>query len=70
MFSLHHVSHYSHGTRQLYATENVANEFLNLEGKKLSTSRGWAVWLRDYLESFESDYLRYALGVSLPESKD
>ena len=51
--------------------ENVpANEFLNLEGKKLSTSRGWAVWLHDYLESFESDYLRYALGVSLPESKD
>tara|TARA_B100000575_G_scaffold293352_1_gene304472 strand:- start:295 stop:2337 length:2043 start_codon:yes stop_codon:yes gene_type:complete len=51
--------------------ENVpANEFLNLEGKKLSTSRGWAVWLHDYLEYFESDYLRYALGVSLPESKD
>ena len=51
--------------------ENVpANEFLNLEGKKLSTSRGWAVWLHDYLESFESDYLRFALGVSLPESKD
>ena len=43
--------------------ENVpANEFLNLEGKKLSTSRGWAVWLHDYLEHFESDYLRYALG--------
>lgn len=51
--------------------ENVpANEFLNLEGKKLSTSRGWAVWLHDYLEHFESDYLRYALGVSIPESKD
>ena len=51
--------------------ENVpANEFLNLEGKKLSTSRGWAVWLHDYLEHFESDYLRYALWVSLPESKD
>ncbi len=51
--------------------ENVpANEFLNLEGKKLSTSRGWAVWLHDYLEYFEADYLRYALGVTLPESKD
>ena len=51
--------------------ENVpANEFLNLEGKKLSTSRGWAVWLHDYLEHFEADYLRYALGVTLPESKD
>ena len=51
--------------------ENVpANEFLNLEGKKLSTSRGWAVWLHDYLEHFEANYLRYALGVTLPESKD
>lgn len=47
-----------------------ANEFLNLEGKKLSTSRGWAVWLHEYLEDFEPDLLRYALGVTLPESKD
>lgn len=55
----------------LILPENVpANEFLNLEGKKLSTSRGWAVWLHDYLEHFDCDYLRYALGVSLPESKD
>lgn len=51
--------------------ENVpANEFLNLEGKKLSTSRGWAVWLHDYVEHFDPDYLRYALGVTLPETKD
>jgi methionyl-tRNA synthetase len=51
--------------------ENVpANEFLNLEGKKLSTSRGWAVWLHEYLEDFSPDLLRYALGVTLPESKD
>ena len=51
--------------------ENVpANEFLNLEGKKLSTSRGWAVWLHEYLEDFPPDFLRYALGTSLPESKD
>ncbi len=51
--------------------ENVpANEFLNLEGKKLSTSRGWAVWLHEYLEEFEADYLRYALGCTLPETKD
>lgn len=51
--------------------ENVpANEFLNLEGKKLSTSKGWAVWLHEYLEDFEADLLRYALGTTLPETKD
>lgn len=51
--------------------ENVpANEFLNLEGQKLSTSRGWAVWLHEYLEEFEPDLMRYALGATLPESKD
>jgi len=51
--------------------ENVpANEFLNLEGKKLSTSRGWAVWLDEYLEDFEPDLLRYVLGTILPETKD
>jgi len=47
-----------------------ANEFLNLEGKKLSTSRGWAVWLNEYLEDFEPDLLRYVLGTILPETKD
>ncbi|MDX1585486.1 MAG: methionine--tRNA ligase [Balneolaceae bacterium] len=51
--------------------ENVpANEFLNLEGKKLSTSRGWAVWLNEYLEDFQPDLLRYVLGTMLPETKD
>jgi methionyl-tRNA synthetase len=51
--------------------ENVpANEFLNLEGKKLSTSRNWAVWLHEYLEVFEPDLLRYALATTLPETKD
>jgi len=56
--------------------DNVpANEFLNLEGRKLSTSRGWAVWLHEYLDDFEeathgADMLRYALGTTLPESKD
>ncbi|MDX1636961.1 MAG: methionine--tRNA ligase [Balneolaceae bacterium] len=51
--------------------ENVpANEFLNLEGKKLSTSRGWAVWLNEYLDDFDSDLLRYVLGTILPETKD
>ncbi len=51
--------------------ENVpANEFLNIEGEKLSTSRGWAVWLHEYLEDFEPDLLRYALATMLPETKD
>ena len=51
--------------------ENVpANEFLNLEGRKLSTSRGWAVWLHEYLEDFDPDLLRYALATTLPETKD
>ncbi|TVQ16742.1 MAG: methionine--tRNA ligase, partial [Balneolaceae bacterium] len=47
-----------------------ANEFLNLEGRKLSTSRGWAVWLHEYLQEFQSDHLRYALGATMPETKD
>ncbi|WP_431133350.1 methionine--tRNA ligase [Psychroserpens mesophilus] len=53
--------------------DNVpANEFLNLEGKKLSTSKNWAVWLPDYLEDFpnQQDVLRYALTANAPESKD
>ena len=53
--------------------ENVpANEFLNLEGKKLSTSKNWAVWLHEYLEDFpgQQDVLRYALTANAPEAKD
>jgi len=53
--------------------ENVpANEFLNLEGDKLSTSRNWAVWLHEYLKDFpgKEDVLRYALAATLPETKD
>ncbi len=53
--------------------ENVpANEFLNLEGDKISTSRNWAVWLHEYLEDFpgKQDVLRYALCVTAPETKD
>lgn len=53
--------------------ENVpANEFLNLEGNKLSTSKNWAVWLHEYLEAFPEtqDVLRYALTANAPESKD
>jgi methionyl-tRNA synthetase len=51
--------------------ENVpANEFLNIEGEKLSTSRNWAVWLHEFLEEFDADLLRYALATMLPETKD
>ena len=51
--------------------DNVpANEFLNLEGNKLSTSRNYAVWLDDYLLKFEPDSLRYCLAANLPETKD
>ncbi len=53
--------------------ENVpANEFLNLEGDKLSTSRGWAVWLNEYLEDFkgQEDVMRYVLCANAPETKD
>jgi len=49
-----------------------ANEFLNLEGGKLSTSRNWAIWLHEYLEDFkgQEDALRYTLCATAPESKD
>ncbi|WP_417443072.1 methionine--tRNA ligase [Joostella sp.] len=53
--------------------ENVpANEFLNLEGNKLSTSKNWAVWLHEYLEDFpeKQDVLRYTLTANAPENKD
>ena len=53
--------------------ENVpANEFLNLEGNKISTSRNWAVWLHEYLEEFpgQEDVLRYVLCANAPETKD
>ena len=53
--------------------ENVpANEFLNLEGQKISTSKNWAVWLHEYLEDFpnKQDVLRYALTANAPETKD
>jgi methionyl-tRNA synthetase len=53
--------------------DNVpANEFLNLENDKISTSRNWAVWLHEYLEDFpgKQDVLRYALCANAPETKD
>ena len=53
-------------------TNVPANEFLNLEGEKLSTSRNWAIWLHEYLEEFkgQADSLRYSLCATAPESKD
>ncbi|MFN4144561.1 MAG: methionine--tRNA ligase [Runella sp.] len=53
--------------------DNVpANEFMNLEGDKISTSRNWAVWLHEYLEEFpgKQDVLRYVLTANAPETKD
>ncbi len=53
--------------------DNVpANEFMNLEGDKISTSRNWAIWLHEYLEEFpgKQDVLRYVLTANAPETKD
>jgi methionyl-tRNA synthetase len=61
----------AHGSFHL--ADNVpANEFLNLEGDKISTSRNWAVWLHDYLHDFpgKQDVLRYVLTATAPETKD
>ena len=53
-------------------TNVPANEFLNLEGQKLSTSKNWAIWLHEYLSDFENqqDTLRYVLSATAPENKD
>lgn len=60
-----------HHADQYVLPENVpANEFLNLEGAKFSKSRGWGIDLRDFLKFFPADYLRFALGSTLPETKD
>lgn len=61
----------AHGDYTL--ADNVpANEFLNLEGQKISTSKNWAVWLNEYLREFEGkqDVLRYVLTATAPETKD
>jgi len=47
-----------------------ANEFLTIEGRRLSTSRNWAVWLPDYLSRFDPDPLRYLLSINMPETGD
>ena len=47
-----------------------ANDYLNVEGLKLSTSRNWAIWLPDYLERYEPDPLRYVIAANMPETSD
>jgi len=47
-----------------------ANEFLNIEGRQLSTSRNWAIWLSDYLDRYDPEPLRYALSINMPETGD
>lgn len=62
-----------HASGQFIVPQNVpANEFMNLEGDKMSTSRGWSVEMHDYLKEFpdKPDVLRYALLTNLPEAKD
>ncbi len=56
----------------VFPTNVPANEFLNIEGEKVSTSRNWAVWLKDYLKDFpdQQDVLRYVLCANAPETKD
>jgi len=47
-----------------------ANEYLTLEGQKMSTSRDWTVWVEDYLQYFEGEYLRFVLAANAPETRD
>ena len=62
-----------HASQQFIVPDNVpANEFMNLEGDKMSTSRGWSIEMHEYIEDFpdKPDVLRYALLTNLPETKD
>ncbi|MEQ8423487.1 MAG: methionine--tRNA ligase subunit beta, partial [Cyclobacteriaceae bacterium] len=62
-----------HSSEQYIVPQNVpANEFMNLEGDKMSTSRGWSIEMHEYIEDFpdKPDVLRYALLTNLPETKD
>lgn len=59
----------AHGDYNLPA-DIPANEFLNLMGDKLSTSKKWAVWVPDLIESFPPDYVRFGIATVLPETKD
>ena len=59
------------GTEEFTLPDEIpANEYLNLEGKQISTSRNWAIWLHEYLENFEPDFLRYYLCSIMPETRD
>jgi len=60
------------GQREEYVLPDdiPANEFLNLEGNKISTSQNWAIWVNDFLKTFSGDLLRYYLAINAPESKD
>ncbi len=58
------------GTRLTLPYDVPANEFMNLEGKKISGSRNWAVWGLDFLTRYDPDPLRYYLTVNMPETKD
>jgi methionyl-tRNA synthetase len=60
----------SYNTELLLPYDIPANEFLNLEGEKFSTSRNWAVWLPDYVERYDPDPLRYYLTAIAPETHD
>jgi methionyl-tRNA synthetase len=51
-------------------SEIPANEFLNIESRKISTSRNWAIWVKDFLDVFPADFLRYYLAANLPENSD
>jgi methionyl-tRNA synthetase len=58
------------GSRLVLPFDVPANEFMNLEGQKISGSRNWAIWGIDFLERYDPDPLRYYLTVNMPESKD
>jgi len=58
------------GVRLTLPHDVPANQFMNLEGEKISGSRNWAVWGRDFLTRFDPDALRYYLTVNMPETKD
>ncbi len=59
------------GTKKFTLPDEIpANEYLNLEGRQISTSRNWAIWLHKYLEDFEPDFLRYYLCSIMPETRD
>jgi len=51
-------------------TNIIAGEYLSLEGKKMSTSKGWVIWVEDFVNSYDSDLLRYYLTVNAPLNKD